>query len=138
MKAQKNSRLTTQILNRTIHLQQYLQDLKTMEIINGKHDSKKEYDLASVTNTSNKNIQNVEDTISHCNVMIEQLKQNMAEVVDPDENVLENVSLEKLEKECERIVRIIQDRCNQTSKIICEIHIIKKQAQKMTKIMYQT
>ena len=136
MKVKKFSRLTTQIIGGTKYFAQHLQHVKTMKIVNVKQGGKNEYDFSSARNISKTNIQNVEDAISQCHVMISQLKQNMAKADDQNKNVFENVSLEELENECERIEKTIQEKYNQTNKTICEtvlknIDFIEKQAQEM-------
>ena len=130
MKAKKNSRITTQIIEETIHLVQQ-QQLKTMKTANLQQGGKNKYNLESVKKTSNKKIQNVQIAINQCNVMI---KQNMAITINQNENVLENVFLEELEKECERITLVIQEKGNQNKKNIIDfekINHIEKQAQEM-------
>ena len=150
IKVKKNSRRTEQIINETLQLEQYLQDLKTMNTNQG---SKNEVNSVSVTNASSKGISKVEDAITQCNVMIDQLeeiiakvitqnenvsqlKQNIVKAVNQNENVIENVSSQELENECERIDKIIQERYNEINKTTCElvinnIEFIQDQAQKM-------
>ena len=127
MKVKKNSRLTIQITKRTIHLEKHLKHLKIIKTEKRHQASKNECNLDDVRSIINKNIQKVEDVISQCDVMINQLKQDIIQA-KYNENVLENVFVEKAADKCERIEKkIVNGKFNQINDPIGDIENKRKE-----------